>query len=92
MPGFDGTGPQGFGPRTGGGRGACTGRTYGVGYGRGAGRGWNRTGPWYASDEHRGAAQAQNRDGALQLLKNRADSLEYELEEIKKRLDRITAD
>ena len=48
MPGFDGTGPMGMGPRTGGGRGFCppgTGtyyRPYGYGgwyAGRGAGRG-----------------------------------------------------
>ena len=40
MPGFDGTGPMGGGPMTGGGRGLCTpyGRSYaGSGYGRGRG-------------------------------------------------------
>ncbi|MDD4731214.1 MAG: DUF5320 domain-containing protein [Desulfovibrio sp.] len=36
MPGFDGTGPQGQGPMTGGGFGRCTG---GTGLGRGMGRG-----------------------------------------------------
>jgi len=48
MPGFDGTGPRGQGPMTGGGRGYCVvpagvaGRQFGQGsfYGRGAGRGW----------------------------------------------------
>ena len=48
MPGFDGTGPRGEGPMTGGGRGYCVvpfgaaGRQSGKGsfYGRGAGRGW----------------------------------------------------
>ena len=46
MPGFDGTGPRGMGPMTGGGRGYCNpggfGRGYGFsrGYGRGYGRGW----------------------------------------------------
>ena len=44
MPGFNGTGPQGMGPRTGGGRGFCSsgvGTTYGYGAGtnRGAGQG-----------------------------------------------------
>ena len=44
MPGFNGTGPQGMGPMTGGGRGFCTpgaGTAYGVGdnMNRGAGRG-----------------------------------------------------
>lgn len=43
MPGYDGTGPQGFGPMTGRGMGAC-GRGYGrrYGYGSGAGRGFGR--------------------------------------------------
>lgn len=44
MPGFNGTGPMGMGPRTGGGRGLCppgSGASYGYGAGfaRGAGRG-----------------------------------------------------
>lgn len=44
MPGFDGTGPRGEGPMTGGARGFCgpdseRGFSYGRGYGRGFGRG-----------------------------------------------------
>lgn len=44
MPGFDGTGPRGQGPMTGGGFGRCSGMSagYGAGYGRGLGRGMNR--------------------------------------------------
>jgi len=38
MPGFDGTGPRGMGPMTGGGRGFCG--PYGVGMGYGLGRGY----------------------------------------------------
>ena len=42
MPGFDGTGPQGWGPMTGGARGFCNpaGAGYGAGRGRGFGRGF----------------------------------------------------
>ncbi|MCU0725548.1 MAG: DUF5320 domain-containing protein [Planctomycetes bacterium] len=50
MPGFDRTGPQGQGPRTGGGRGFCAGGAareagltapaFGGGFGRGGGRGF----------------------------------------------------
>ena len=44
MPGFDGTGPMGMGPRTGGGWGYCSPGTgaaygYGAGFARGVGRG-----------------------------------------------------
>ncbi|NSW56982.1 MAG: DUF5320 domain-containing protein [Armatimonadetes bacterium] len=34
MPGFDGTGPRGMGPMTGGGRGFCTGYAQSMGYPR----------------------------------------------------------
>lgn len=60
MPGFDGTGPNGQGPMTGGARGYCAlpagqtaaapiagarvGRGLGLGYGRGLGRGFRRGG------------------------------------------------
>jgi len=44
MPGFDGTGPRGMGPMTGGGRGFCSpwgiGRMYGFGRGYGFGGGY----------------------------------------------------
>lgn len=40
MPGFDGTGPRGQGPLTGGGRGYCTGAAPGPWGRRGGGRGW----------------------------------------------------
>lgn len=44
MPGFDGTGPNGLGPMTGGGRGMCSGAGLGRrgGRGRGMGRGLGR--------------------------------------------------
>ena len=40
MPGFDGTGPRGMGPMTGGGRGFCASPVYGPRPGYGAGFGW----------------------------------------------------
>ena len=42
MPGRDGTGPQGYGPLTGGRHGCCAGdgAAAGRGYGRGGGHGW----------------------------------------------------
>jgi hypothetical protein len=48
MPGFNGTGPMGMGPRTGGGRGFCApGAGAGFGYGAGMSRGAGQGGiPW----------------------------------------------
>ena len=42
MPGFDGTGPRGMGPMTGGGRGFCGPYAVGSGYGLGRGYGFER--------------------------------------------------
>ena len=44
MPGFDGTGPRGVGPMTGGGRGFCAVPGYGLMPGYGAGYGWSARG------------------------------------------------
>ena len=44
MPGFDGTGPRGMGPMTGGGRGFCS--PYGFGRGRGRGYGFRMGMPY----------------------------------------------
>lgn len=46
MPGFDGTGPRGMGPMTGGGRGFCNpyGPAYGMGFGYRPTFGWPRRG------------------------------------------------
>lgn len=47
MPGFDGTGPAGMGPMTGGGRGFCSPWGAGAAFaGRGFGRGLGRGGGW----------------------------------------------
>ena len=79
MPKFDGTGPQGMGPRTGKGFGPCgfgmmcrhCGRGRGLGLGRGLGRffGWN---------------QPQSKKEKLEALSDYKKALEEELEDIKK--------
>ena len=60
MPGFNGTGPQGMGPGTGGGRGFCTpgtGNNYNTGTSRGIGR---RETPWGGGRGHtRGGGQTR---------------------------------
>ena len=91
MPGFDGTGPMGMGPMTGGGRGYCVApvseiRTRPFGrrfFGRGCGRGWRNqldaTGlPRWA----RGANEAE-------VLKEEAGFLKEELKAIEDRIEML---
>ena len=113
MPGFNGMGPQGMGPRTGGGRGFCTpgtGTAYGVGnnmnrgagrggapWGGGRGRAWGggrgQSGPGFFAPGY--GAYAPYAEGTPQqeteFLKNQAVSLEQELNQIRKRIDELSA-
>ncbi len=96
MPGYDGTGPAGRGPMTGGGRGFCN--PAGMGYRRGGGRGmgWSaRFGRcmgagrgWGASPFPAGWAPAgsMSRDEELDMLKAEAEQLSQSLEAIRKRM------
>ncbi len=93
MPGFDGTGPLGRGPGTGGGFGPCgVGRFrirgfrggYGRGFGWGPGRGfrhWWQTGPvpYYSPG-------ATNPDDEKIFLKEQAEQLKAELAEMEQRM------
>jgi hypothetical protein len=82
MPGFDGTGPRGMGPMTGGGRGFCivpgtrpSGRPYGIR--RGAGYGYaNRVVP--------------TSDRELDSLKSEMQSLKDSLNRIESRVEKLT--
>lgn len=96
MPGYDGTGPAGRGPMTGGGRGFCN--PAGMGYRRGGGRGmgWSaRFGRgmgagrgWGASPFPAGWAPARSmsRDEELDMLKAEAEQLSQSLDAIRKRM------
>lgn len=102
MPGFDGTGPAGMGPRTGGGRGFCF--PGGSGYSpdiRGAGRGGI---PWGGGrgrtfGRGRGASRfaepAYGRRGEVTaeaeagMLENQATAIENQLQMIRSRLDEL---
>ena len=112
MPGFNGTGPQGMGPRTGGGRGFCTpgtannyntgttprgigrgGAPWGGGRGRSGGGGYGRGGYGPAANYTAGAYDTdpvQNTQQDLVFLKNQANSMEQELEHIRKRIEDLS--
>ncbi|MBU0606327.1 MAG: DUF5320 domain-containing protein [Armatimonadetes bacterium] len=97
MPGFDGTGPRGMGPMTGGGRGFCnpyspvnTGMAYrpwgygrGAYGGRGAGMGFGRGMAWGFGA---GMMQPPSREAELQLLTTQAEMLSQQLEGLRARI------
>lgn len=89
MPGFDGTGPNGMGPMTGGGRGFCG--------ARGAGRrnyAYPRWAP-YANPNY-GAygfgmpAPRMSRDQELEFLRNQAEALRQELRQLETEIEEIS--
>ncbi len=79
MPGRDGTGPMGEGAGSGRGAGPCTG--YGRGYGGGRRRLRNRFG-----------ANGGFRENPEQTLKNRIETLQAEMETIRKQLADLDAE
>jgi len=91
MPGFDGTGPRGMGPMTGGGRGFCNpwgmratprpyGRFQGMGYGS----------QYYgASQAVPNAAPQMNREQDLDSLKNQAQAMRSQLEQLESRIQQL---
>jgi hypothetical protein len=95
MPGFDGTGPRGMGPMTGGGRGYCAVAFNGAGnrpvgrrgfYGRGGGRGFRN--PWYAACI---PARRVSEEDEVVVLKEQANFLKQQLEDIEARLHAMEA-
>jgi len=97
MPGFDGTGPRGMGPMTGGGRGFCAApgaarRTPAVGrtfLGWGCGRGWRNQ--YYATGLPRWQRWASwgvppTAEDEKQALKSEADFLRSRLKALEERL------
>ncbi|MBW1695763.1 MAG: DUF5320 domain-containing protein [Deltaproteobacteria bacterium] len=103
MPGFDGTGPRGEGPMTGGGRGYCNpawagyrplyGRRFG--YSRGyRGRGFRRGfGPGYGLgiDYAPGYGMPYSLDSSkeVDMLKAEAEAMKNDLDEINKRIEEL---
>ena len=83
MPGFDGTGPRGMGPMTGGGRGFCAAPRYGVPWGM----------PYYgAGPATPGAmpfAPQLSREQELDFLKAQAQAMRQQLEQIEARVQQL---
>ena len=106
MPGFDGTGPRGMGPMTGGGRGFCSpwgiGRTYGFGRGYGFGMGMPYGGTAYPGARPYGYAGApvgtdpyapqMTREQELDFLRDRAEAMKGQLGQIDARIKELEKD
>jgi len=86
MPRFDGTGPDGLGPRSGRGCGPCNqdsqNSRIGLGRGRGYGRGRNFGCPFNIGN-------TIPKETEINILKNEAKLLKEELETIQKKLDSL---
>lgn len=90
MPGFDGTGPQGMGPMTGGGRGFCS--PWGVGarrpYGFYRGVGYNYP-------RYRGYSQyapPMTKEQELDFLKSQTQALREDLKGVEARISELSAE
>ena len=91
MPGFDGTGPGGMGPMTGGGRGFCGPR--GVGIRNYAFPRWAPyTHPAYGVYDFRPFAPRMSREQELTFLKGQADTLRNELELVENEISKISTE
>ena len=88
MPGFDRTGPMGYGPRTGRGLGPCgMGFRRGAGMGFGRGMGFRAYGPAYAGGY--APAYEPTREQEIAELRAEKELIERELDSIKERLKEL---
>jgi hypothetical protein len=90
MPGFDGTGPMGMGPMTGGGRGFCSPR--GAGVRRYAFPQRARyTNPRFGAYGFRQFVPQMSREQELEFLKGQAEALRDELKQLETEIGKLTA-
>jgi len=91
MPGFDGTGPNGMGPMTGGGRGFCNPRGGSMrqyAFPRRA----TYTYPRYGAYGFRPFTPQISREQELELLKSEAQALKDELKELETEIGKLSAE
>ena len=94
MPGFNGTGPRGMGPMTGGGRGFCSPWGRGAGYrSYGGFRGGMYNYPYYGTAPVVPGATSfpsqMTREQELDSLKNQAQAIKGQLEQIESRIQQL---
>jgi hypothetical protein len=90
MPGFNGTGPNGMGPMTGGGRGVCNSR--GTGTRNYVFHQWaSYTSPRYGARGFRPFVPQVNREQELEFLKDQAKVLKDELKQLESEIETLSA-
>lgn len=102
MPGFDGTGPRGMGPMTGGGRGFCSPWRIGTTFRRGIVppypgvpyapyRGYGAMPYWATAPGATPSAPQMPREQELDFLKKEAQATKEQLEQIEARINELTS-
>ena len=89
MPGFDGMGPRGVGPMTGGGRGFCSPWGLGRGYGSTQIVPYPRASQWAGITGATSYAPRMSRSEELDFLKNRTQAMKEQLEQIEARVQQL---
>ena len=93
MPGFDGTGPRGMGPMTGGGRGFCSPRGAGVSPRRYSfPRRATYAYPRYGAYGFQPFAPRMTREQEMEFLKNEAQALRDDLKELETEIGKLSAE
>jgi hypothetical protein len=93
MPGYDGTGPMGMGPMTGGGRGFCS--PWGMGGGRwwyGRSRWTPYARPYYSPSVFSPFTPRMTREQEMEFLKNEAQAMRDELKELETRIGQLSTE
>ena len=89
MPGFDGTGPRGMGPMTGGGRGFCSPWGLGRRYGFMQGAPYPMAGPWTGVTGTTPYAPQMSREQELDFLQKQAQAMKEQLQQIEARIQQL---
>jgi len=89
MPGFNGMGPRGMGPMTGGGRGFCSPRGVGRWYGSMQMVPYPRVNQWAGVTGAMSYAPQMSRREELDFFKNQAQAMKEQLEQIEARIQQL---